>query len=115
MADYLVLIYEDESRWENADPETFGQILANHRAFGEKYRGSIRGGNALQPTAAATSIRNDASGASTITDGAFAETKEALGGYYLIEAADLDEAMRIARDVPAPFGGVEVRPIRVFD
>jgi hypothetical protein len=51
----------------------------------------------------------------TITDGAFAETKEALGGYYLIEAADLDEAMAIAKQVPTPFGGVEVRPIRTFE
>ena len=48
------------------------------------------------------------------TDGAFAETKEALGGYYLIEAADLDEALALAKQVPAPFGGVEVRPIRTF-
>jgi len=50
-----------------------------------------------------------------VTDGPFAETKEGLGGYYLIEAANLDDAIAIAKDVPAPFGGVEVRPIRVFD
>lgn len=115
MAEYLVLIYSDESRWENPDPDAFGRVMADHQAFGEKHKGAIRGGNALQPTASATSIRKDASGAFTVTDGAFAETKEALGGYYLIEAPDLDEAMRVARDVPAPFGGVEVRPIRVFD
>lgn len=115
MAEYLVLIYEDESRWENADPDTFGRIMADHQAFGEKHQAVLRGGNALEPTASATSIRKDASGAFTVTDGAFAETKEALGGYYLIEASDLDEAMRVAKDVPAPFGGVEVRPIRVFD
>ncbi len=115
MAEYLVLIYEDERGWENAAPETFSQLLAGHQAFGEKHKGCIRGGNALQPTGVATSIRKDAAGGFTITDGAFVETKEALGGYYLIEAADLDQAMRIAKDVPAPFGGVEVRPIRVFD
>ncbi len=51
----------------------------------------------------------------TATDGPFAETKEALGGYYLIEAADLDEALAVAKQVPAPFGGVEVRPVRTFD
>jgi hypothetical protein len=55
------------------------------------------------------------SGNLVITDGAFAETKEALGGYYLIEAADLDEALAVAQQVPAPFGGVEVRPIWVLD
>lgn len=60
-------------------------------------------------------MRPDPTGGATVTDGPFAETKEALGGYYLIEAADLDEALAIARDVPAPNGGVEVRPIRVFD
>ncbi len=115
MPEYLVLIYEDESRWENADPDQFDKIMAGHQAFGEKHSKSLRGGNALQPTASATSIRAEGSGSFTVTDGAFAETKEALGGYYLIEAADLDEALRMAKDVPAPFGGVEVRPIRVFD
>ncbi len=115
MAEYLVLIYEDESRWESTDPDTAGQIMASHRAFSQEHAASIRGGNALQPTATATAVRRDTSGGHTITDGAFAETKEALGGYYLIEAADLDEALRIAKEVPAPFGGVEVRPIRVLD
>lgn len=115
MPEYLVLIYEDEMRSENADSDKFNQIMAGHQAFGDKHKASLRGGNALQPTAAATSLRTDGSGGFSVTDGAFAETKEALGGYYLIEAADLDEALRIAKDVPAPFGGVEIRPIRTFD
>lgn len=114
MPEYLVLIYEDESRWENPEPDQFDQIMAGHQAFGDKHGKALRGGNALQPTSTATSIRADGSGFA-VTDGAFAETKEALGGYYLIDAADLDEALRIAKDVPAPFGGVEVRPIRTFD
>jgi hypothetical protein len=59
-------------------------------------------------------VRGDSSGGFTVTDGAFAETKEALGGYYLVEAADLDEALALAKQIPAPFGGVEVRPIRVL-
>lgn len=59
----------------------------------------------------ATSIRTDADGTMVVTDGAFAETKEALGGYYLIDVADLDEAIAVAKQVPAPSGGVEVRPI----
>ena len=68
--------------------------------------GKILGGDALQPTSTATSIRDD-----VVTDGPFAETKEALGGFYLIEARDLDHALEIAKLCPAPFGGVEVRPI----
>jgi hypothetical protein len=115
MPEYLVLIYEDESRWENPDPDQFNQIMAGHMAFGEKHAKALRGGNALQPTVTATSVRSDGSGGFTVTDGAFTESKEALGGYYLIDAADLDEALRIAKEVPAPFGGVEVRPIRTFD
>ena len=73
--------------------------------MGEK-GGELLGGEALQPTPAATSIRAD-----VVTDGPFAETKEALGGFYLIEARDLDHALDIARLCPAPFGGVEVRPV----
>ena len=115
MPEYLILIYSDEASLENESQDQFNQIMAGHQAFGEKHNKSLRGGNALQPTAAATSVRHDSSGGVTVTDGAFAETKEALGGYYLIEAADLDEALRIAKDVPSPFGGIEVRPIRTFD
>ena len=114
MPDYLLLIYEAENRWENAGPETLADVLAGHGTFAEKQGTSIRGGHALQPTATATCVRHDLDGGVTVTDGAFAETKEAMGGYYLIEAADLDEALRMAKDVPAPFGGVEIRPIRIF-
>lgn len=112
MGEYLLLIYEEEGRWENADPGVFDEIMAGHRAFAQKYGAAIHGGNALQPTAVSTAVRAAPSGGFSITDGAFAETKEALGGYYLVEAADLDEALRMAKDIPAPFGGVEVRPIR---
>ncbi len=115
MAEYLILIYEDESSWDHVDPETSGKIMNGHASFGENNGEALRGGNALQPTGMATSLRKDAPGGFTITDGAFAETKEALGGYYLVEAADLDEAIAVAKRVPAPFGGVEVRPIRTFD
>ena len=80
-----------------------------HQEFGEKYAGVLRGGEALQATGTATTIRDG-----VVTDGPFAETKEALGGYYVIEADDLDQALAIAKDVPAPFGGVEVRPVMTF-
>ncbi len=115
MAQYLVLIYEDEAAWASADQQTYEQVLKGHQAFGESNAAGLRGGNALQPTSTATCIRRDAAGNPAVTDGPFAETKEALGGYYLIEAANLDDAIAIAKQVPAPFGGVEVRPIRVFD
>ena len=111
MAEYLILIYGDEAALGNPDPETFGQMMKGHQVFGERNATVLRGGNALQPTATATSLRQDPSGEFVVTDGAFAETKEALGGFYLIEARDLDHAIEIAKLCPAPFGGVEVRPV----
>ena len=114
MAEYLILIYENEDGYATADQETFNRVMSGHNEFAEKNQAALRGGNALQPTGTATSIRKDSSGNASVTDGPFAETKEALGGYYVVEAADLDEAISIAKQVPAEFGGVEVRPIRVF-
>jgi hypothetical protein len=109
MAQYLILIYENESSYIDPAPEVWQQAMEAHGRFagqvGEK-GGEMLGGNALQPTSTATSIRGD-----VVTDGPFAETKEALGGYYLIEARDLDHALDIAKLCPAPGGGVEVRPI----
>lgn len=115
MAQYLVLLYEDESAYAAGGEPVYQQVMAEHTAFGEANGSALRGGNALAPTSTATSIRRDPSGEYTVTDGPFAETKEALGGYYLIEAADLDEALAVAKQVPARFGGVEVRPVQVFD
>jgi hypothetical protein len=112
MAEYLVLIYENEQSWAKADSETIGQMMNEHQSFGENNGASLRGGNALEPSMTATSIRKNASGEFVTTDGPFAETKEAIGGYYVIEAADLDAALAVAKQVPARFGGVEVRPIR---
>jgi hypothetical protein len=114
MSEYLVLIYEDEKALHGADQETSNRIMEHHNEFGERNGASLRGGNALQPTTTATSLRRDATGKLVVTDGPFAETKEVLGGYYLIEAPDLDAAIAIASQVPAEFGGVEVRPIWVF-
>ncbi|HVT64857.1 MAG TPA: YciI family protein [Mycobacteriales bacterium] len=105
MAQYLVLIYEDEAGF--AGEGVGEEVHAAHTAFFEKHGAAIAGGNALEPAATATTIRG-----SIVTDGPFAETKEVLGGYYLIEAPDLDAALEIAKAVPARFGGVEVRPIR---
>ena len=115
MAEYLVLIYEDEKKSEAADEVAMKGVMDAHMAFGEKHGAILRGGNALESTSTATTIKKGADGKLNVTDGPFSETKEGLGGYYVIEAADLDAALVIARDVPAAFGGVEVRPIRVFD
>ncbi len=113
MAEYLILIFGDETARENSDAE-FDTIMKGHQEFGERNAAALRGGNALQSTSTATSIRPDGSGGFVVTDGPFAETKEGLGGYYLVEAADLDEALAMAKQVPMPAGGVEVRPIRTF-
>jgi hypothetical protein len=115
MSEYLILIYEDESAMGAAGPEVFEQVMKGHNEFGHNNEKALRGGNALQPTSTATSIKPDASGKPIVSDGPFLETKEVLGGYYLVEANDLDEAIALAKQVPAPTGGVEVRPIRVFD
>jgi hypothetical protein len=109
MAQYLILIYDTESAVGDISPDYWATMMELHGRFAEQVTelgGTILGGNALQPTSTATSIRSG-----IVTDGPFVETKEALGGYYLIEAADLDQALRIGKLCPAPTGGVEVRPI----
>jgi hypothetical protein len=111
MAEYVVFIWDDEQAWECADAGTVEQTMAAHREFMTRHAAALRGGNRLHPSDVSTSIRHPADGGVAVSDGAFAETKEVIGGYYLIEAADLDEALRIAADVPAPFGGVELRPV----
>ena len=112
MSEYLILIYEDEKAYAAGGEQVWQQGMEAHGRFAEHvvaHGGKILGGNALEPTSTATSVRGD-----VVTDGPFVETKEVLGGYYLIEAADLDQALEIAKLCPAPFGGVEVRPIMVF-
>ena len=110
MSQYLVLIYGDPT-YEAGSAD---DVMKGHHVFGEQNGPAIAGGNALQPTTTATSIRPDGAGF-TVTDGPFLETKEALGGYYLIEAADLDEAISISKGIPMPAGGVEIRPVVVFE
>jgi hypothetical protein len=114
MSQYLILIYEDEAGYATATPEVLGEVMEAHNQFTaavETTGAKIVGGEALQPTTTATSVR----GGSEVTDGPFVETKEALGGYYLIEAPDLDTALAVGKLCPARFGGVEVRPVMTFD
>jgi hypothetical protein len=113
---YLCLIYEDETFWTRTPKPELDAILADYRAFGAKYKqsGHMLGGHALEPTATATTIRVR-NGKMSTTDGPFAETREQLGGYYMLEAKDLNEAIQIAAKIPgAKTGSIEVRPIMVF-
>ena len=108
---YLALIYEDEARFANGYPEA---EFAEYGAFGKKHASAIKGGHALQPVAAAKTVRVRDAKAVT-TDGPFAETKEQLGGYYLLEAPTIEEAASIAAAIPgARYGSIELRPIMIF-
>lgn len=114
MAQYLILLYEDEAAYATATPEVWAEVLQAHGEFARRVPelgATVLGGSALQPTTTATSVR----GGGEVTDGPFVETKEALAGYYLVEAPDLDVALAVAELTPARFGGVEVRPVRTFD
>ena len=111
---YLLLIYDQEKRWTVLDQAQQNAESAEYGAFGQEFAGAIRGGNALQPTATAKTVRVR-NGKPQITVGPFAETNEQLGGYCLIEANDADEAAAIAGKIPwARYGSVEVRPILTF-
>jgi hypothetical protein len=110
---YLLLIYENESSWANLSEEEEGKIFQEYMSFAQGIRGSGHyvGGEALQPASTATTVRVK-NGKTLTTDGPFAETKEQLGGYFLVEAKDLDEAIGIAARIPgARTGSIEVRPI----
>ena len=114
MAKYVILIYEDEAGYASASPEVMDEVMQAHNEFAaqvEQRGAKLLGGEALQSTGTATSVR----GGSEVTDGPFAETKEALGGFYLIDAPDLDTALAVGKLCPARFGGVEVRPVMTFD
>jgi hypothetical protein len=108
---YLLLIYENEKRWEKGyDPKE----MAEYEVFGKEFASAITGGHALKPTGTATTVRIR-EGKRLTTDGPFAETKEQLGGFYLVDAKDIDEAIHIAGKIPAArYGSIEVRPIMTF-
>ncbi|WP_433207144.1 YciI family protein [Nocardia sp. CA-107356] len=111
MTQYLLLIHTDEHAMAQAGPQVVARTLRRHEEFVAANASRLRGGKRLRPAATATTIRRDEQDRPVVTDGVFVESKEVLGGYYVIEAADLDEAVRVAAQVPAPFGGVEVRPV----
>ncbi len=109
---YLLLIYGPEAT-EPPSEEAMAEEMTAYNAFGREVteRGVMRGGEALEPTTTATTVRVR-DGETVVSDGPFAETKEALGGFYLLECRDLDEAIELAAKIPgAKRGSIEVRPI----
>ncbi len=109
---YMVLIYENEANYRDyADSPEMKAIVAKHYALAGEMGDKLKAGAGLQSITTATTVRTAPDGAQTVHDGPFAETREQLGGFYLIEAADLDEAIAFAKRVPIRAGGsVEVRP-----
>jgi hypothetical protein len=114
---YLAIIYNDESLYANASPEDVGAVFAAHGKFGEDSRaaGVFVGGEGLQGTTTATTVRVR-DGERMLTDGPYAETKEQIGGYYLLDCKDLDDALNWASQIPeAKTGAIEVRPIMDYE
>ncbi len=119
MPRYAALIYGDAATETSGTPEQWATIMQEYNDFGATAgaAGVIVGGEALQPTPTATTIhvQGGKGGELVTTDGPFAETKEVLGGFYLLDCADLDEAIRWAAQIPGAWHGrVEVRPVIDF-
>ena len=114
---YMLNIYGDESGWDAATPDEIQAVMAAYEAFGREARdkGAYVAGDGLQPSATATLVRVR-DGNRQLQDGPFAETKEQLGGFYLLECKDLDEAIEWASKIPgAHTGTIEVRPVMDYD
>ena len=111
---YAILIYGQEYPAPGPGEPGFDEYMAPWIAFNRKHgeNGTLVTGAELRPVATATTIRREYGGGDdTIVDGPFAETKEVLGGFYIIDAADLDQALSVAADMPMPAGSFEVRPL----
>jgi hypothetical protein len=108
--EFALLIYGDEKTWTEATPDEKREMYAQHDRFTKmlQERGAIRGGGELDASSTARTIRHGSGGVS-VTDGPFAETAEQFGGYYVVEAADMDEAVELGKEVPGTI--VEVRPL----
>ena len=112
--EYLLMIYDEEKVWAKMSDSERGKLMAGYGTFTKEIvaSGHMRGGNALQSVSTATTVRVR-DGKTLSTHGPFAETREQLGGYYLIEAKDLDEATAIAARIPsARVGSIEIRPVQ---
>lgn len=112
---YLLLIYVDQDIYSKQSPEEGQAVTTAYFAFGEQFKDKIAAGDALMPTTSATTVRVR-DGKTLSTDGPFAETKEQLGGYYLVKCENLDEAIQLAAQIPdAVRGSIEVRPVMEFE
>jgi len=114
MAKFMILIFGDEQQWDAMTPDQWQAHDAAHAAFSAAAGARIVGGEQLHSTPMATTLRSDGSGGVATTDGPYLETKEALGGYYVVEAGDLDEVIELASLLPevhAAHSGVEIRPV----
>ena len=114
---YLLMIYQNEAEYGKIDAATGKKMMEEYGAFTQSIiqSGNFKAGDALQPTTTATTVRVR-DGKTLTTDGPFAETREQLGGYYLVEAKDLDAALAMAARIPgAKTGSIEVRPIMVYN
>jgi hypothetical protein len=115
MPEYVILIYGDEQAIGSGGQPLFDELLEGHIKFGTNNQQAIRDSRALQPTTSATSLRTDNDGTVTVADGPFTNGVDALTGYYVIEAENLEAAIAVAKQVPAAHGGVEIRPVMTFD
>src|ERR1700740_842162 len=114
---FMLMIYRNEAELFKMDAAERQKMMADYGAFTQSIiqSGNFKAGDGLQPTSTATTVRVR-DGKTLTTDGPFAETREQLGGYYLVEAKDLDAALGIAARIPgAKTGSIEVRPIMVYD
>jgi len=114
MGKYMLLIFGDDAQWDAMTPEQGKAHGAAHSAFAAAAGSKVVGGEELEPATMATTLRSDGAGGVTTTDGPFLETKEGLGGFYLLEASDLDEVIKLASMLPevqASHSGVEIRPV----
>ena len=114
---YLLALIGDESRYADRTPEEMAEGMKQWDAFTSEVidAGVHLGGEGLQPSATATTVKIQESGDPIVTDGPFAETKEQLGGYYLLDCKDLDDALAWAKKIPMPGGSVEVRPVMDYE
>jgi len=114
MAKYMILIYGDQQQWDTMTPEEHEALYAAHAAFAASAGARVLDSAELQPPPMSTTVRSDDGGRIVTTDGPFLETKEVLGGYYVLEAADLDEVLALVpglQEVHAHHSGVEIRPL----
>jgi hypothetical protein len=114
---YLLALIADESRFADRTPEQQAEVM---KTWDDYTRAAMEagvhlGGEGLEPSSTATTVRIQASGEPIVSDGPFAETKEQLAGYYLLDCKDLDDALAWAKRIPMPGGTVEVRPVMDYE